>query len=410
MFSKDKIQAEEAQGQFAERMPAGMQLLAKAHGTTVKQLREDMKNGKLDPKKLIPELGKIMENLAESTGGYAKALESTRVAQGRFNATFEESVILFADSGMDRALAMFFREGATQMERSTNLIKAMGGAFEYLMVPVRAFMRLVGDFSERVLPKLAEYFGISEKAVISFGGASLLAMTPWGRIGLIIAGIITALDDFATYLKGGTSEFGKWMESLSPENQQRMKDFGNAVAGLGESLLKVFELSAQGWSNIFSWLEEGGAGWTVIDGVTALANGINQLVDAMIRWNNNDLGGFDKMSETDGMLVQRHNLWNLMRGNTTWEDTLTNWTGGTREVPSYLKSDYPAQLVKEDRLGQGLSAQAGQMNNVPPLVVNFEVNGVQGAQDLETRIPSLVDKALQQTFRTVGTQVTPQKK
>lgn len=283
MFSKDKIQAEEAQGQFAERMPAGMQLLAQAHGTTVAQLREDMKNGKLDPKKLIPQLGKIMENLAETTGGYRKALESTRVAQGRFNATFEEAVILFADSGMDRALGNFFRVGSDSMDRSENLIKALGGAFEYLMVPVSAAMSLIGDFSEHVLPKIAENLGISEKATIGFGVGALLAMTPWGRMIELVGLAITALQDFSTYLQGGDSKFGQWMDSLTPEKQAKMKELGNQLLELAENVGKLFALSAEGWSNIFSWLEEGGAGWAVVDGVTALAKGLNDLADAMAK-------------------------------------------------------------------------------------------------------------------------------
>lgn len=410
MFSKDKIQAEEAQGQFAERMPAGMQLLAKAHGTTVAQLRADMQKGKLDPKKLIPELGKIMENLAESTGGYAKALESTRVAQGRFNATFEESVILFADAGMDRALGNFFRGGADQMERSTKLIKALGQAFEWMMIPVNAAIRLIGDFSEFVLPKLAEYFGTSEAAVTGFGIASLAAMTPLGRIAIAIGAIITALDDFATYLKGGESAFGKWMESLSPENEAKMKQLGAGIMELAGHLGKLFAFSAEGWSNIFSWLEEGGAGWTVIDGVNQLVKGLNELATAIAKLSGGDVSGVDAMAATEGALVSRNSLWNIARGNVGFGEAMDAWTGKYNPANGGLLLDRPsfAAQRQNDAVATALAKQ--QAPAQPPVMVTFEVNGVKDAQDLESRLPGLMRQAIQQSWQETAKQMVPQKR
>ena len=402
MFSKDKIQAEEAQGQFAERMPAGMQLLAKAHGTTVKQLREDMKDGKLDPKKLIPELGKIMENLADSSGGYAKALESTRVAQGRFNATFEESVILFADSGMDRALATFFREGATQMERSTNLIKALGGAFEYLMVPIRALMRLVGDFSEYLLPKLAKLLGISETAVVSFGAAGLLAMTPWGRIGLIIAGVITALDDFSTYLKGGTSEFGKWMESLSPEKQQALKDFGTAIADLGIALANLSLVSMEQLDKLTAWFSGfagDGVGAMAARTITEVANAITKLVNAISALDEKGMSGLGDVGSAGVGYIQKHPLMRMY--STVLGDPIEH-------AKSRLGlGDTPAKAIQDDRLqGKSMIPIAAPVTST----IHLTVNGVQGAEDMVSKIQKVVDGSLQQMWQSVATQTTPQKK
>lgn len=405
MFSKDKIQAEEAQGQFAERMPAGMQLLAKAHGTTVKQLREDMKDGKLDPKKLIPELGKIMENLADSSGGYAKALESTRVAQGRFNATFEESVILFADSGMDRALAMFFREGATQMERSTNLIKALGGAFEYLMVPIRAAMRLIGDFSEYLLPKLAKLFGISETAVVSFGAASLLAMTPWGRIGLIIAGVITALDDFSTYLKGGTSEFGKWMESLSPEKQQALKDMGTAIAGLASALVKLGEVSMDKLDKLSAWLSGftgDGVGALAARTITDIANAITKLVNAISALDEKGINGIGDVGSAGVGYIQKHPLMRMY--GAVLGDPIEHAKSRFEQVQSRFGfGDSPMDARLQGKSMLPVSAPVTS-------TINLTVNGVQGAEDMVEKIQKVVDDSLHKTWQSAAPLVIPQKK
>lgn len=408
MFSKDKIQAEEAQGQFAERMPAGMQLLAKAHGTTVAQLREDMKDGKLDPKKLIPELGKIMENLAESTGGYRKALESTRVAQGRFNATFEESVILFADSGMDKALGNFFRVGADSMDRSTNLIKALGGAFEYLMVPISAAMSLIGDFSEHVLPKIAEQFGMNEKAVIGFGAGALLALTPWGRMIELIGLAITALQDFSTYLQGGESKFGQWMESLSPEKQQTMKDFGNEVLLLAQNIGKLFAFSAEGWSNIFSWLEEGGAGWFVIEGVTALAKALNDLAGAMAKI----AGGDVTMDDIGKGFVGA--LDTLVPGT-----PFADMSGAGNQLLYKYSPTGQAEIADAERKArmEQYERSRGSGADVPTVPgsaalppVQVTINGVKDAQDLESRLPEIIRKGIQQSWQETSKQTVPQKR
>ena len=404
MFSKDKIQAEEAQGQFAERMPAGMQLLAQAHGTTVAQLRADMQKGKLDPKKLIPELGKIMENLADSTGGYAKALQSTRVAQGRFNAAFEESVILFADSGMDRALGNFFRGSSDQMERSAGLIKALGKAFEWMMIPVNAVIRLVGDFSEFVLPKLAEYFGTSEAAVTGFGIATAVAMTPLGRLVLVISGIVTALDDFITYLKGGESEFGKWMDSLKPETAQAIKEMGYSIVELGKALGGLAQMSMEGLKNLWDWFtyflpENSGA--SLANGIKAIADSITGLVNALTSLKNGDFGaiwesmkkGADNIGKGGvgalDLLLPGTPFTNMSEAGNRWMNE------NTPEAQRKREEEARAKRIQEFEKSRGSGADVP----LAQTTVNLTVHGVQGAEDMVDRIRGVMDEQYAQVIK-----------
>ena len=234
MFSKDKIQAEEAQGQLAERLPAAMQLLAQANGTDVKGLREQMQKGSLDPKKILPQMAKIMEELAEKNGAYAKALESTRVAQGRMNRQFERSVRIFAEGGFDKGIRDFFTSMADGMQKSAPLITALGGAFDLLMRPINALIGITATIGSN-WTKIADVFGISGKALATLAGIAAVAALPFGTVALAIAAAALAVEDLMVYMEGGDSMFGRFLES-SPEAKAALEGFTKEAKQFGEYL------------------------------------------------------------------------------------------------------------------------------------------------------------------------------
>ena len=234
MFSKDKIQAEEAQGQLAERLPAAMQLLAQANGTDVKGLREQMQKGSLDPKKILPQMAKIMEELAEKNGAYAKALETTRVAQGRMNRQFERSVRIFAEGGFDKGIRDFFTSMADGMQKSAPLITALGGAFDLMMRPINALIGITATIGAN-WTKIADVFGMSGKQLATFGGAAAVAVLPFGMLAEAIALTALAVEDLMVYMEGGDSLFGRFLES-SPEAQAALDNFSKEAKQFGEYL------------------------------------------------------------------------------------------------------------------------------------------------------------------------------
>jgi tape measure domain-containing protein len=215
MFGKDKIQSEEARQQFAERMPNGMALLAQAaknagltKGGTVKEFGELMQKGNADPKKILPELGKLMKDLSEKNDAYKKSLETTRVAQGRMNREFEVAVTIFAKAGFDKGMSRFFTTTAEAMERAKPLLEGLGEAFEILMTPVTAFIHLLGILGEN-WQMFADKLGVTKGQLATFAAAVGVFLLPFGEIALAIGGLIIVLDDLATYLNGGDSIFGK---------------------------------------------------------------------------------------------------------------------------------------------------------------------------------------------------------
>lgn len=234
MFSKDKIQAEEAQGQLAERLPAAMQLLAEANGTDVKGLREQMQKGALDPKKVLPEMARIMEKLAENNGAYAKSLESTRVAQGRMNRQFERSVKIFADGGFDKGIRNFFQTMADGMQMAEPLIKSLGGAFDVLMRPINALIKIGGEIGKN-WDNIAGIFGMTGTQLTTLGVAAGVAVLPFGLLAEAIAGVALAIEDVMTYYQGGDSMFGRFLES-SPEAKAALEGFTKEAKQFGEYL------------------------------------------------------------------------------------------------------------------------------------------------------------------------------
>ena len=241
MFGKDKIQSEEARQQFAERMPNGMALLAQASKNagqtkngTVKEFGELMQSGKADPKKILPELGRLMKELSEKNDAYKKSLETTRVAQGRMNTEFESAVVIFANAGFDKGMSTFFNTTAKALERAKPLIEGLGAAFEILMTPVTAFIHLIGVLGEN-WQKFADKLGVSKTALTTFAAAVGIFMLPFGEIALAVGGLIVVLDDLATYVNGGDSIFGKMVED-APGAISEVNKIKKAWEGIKEAI------------------------------------------------------------------------------------------------------------------------------------------------------------------------------
>lgn len=247
MFGKDKIQSEEARQQFAERMPGGMKLLAQAAQNagisktgTVKEFEEIMKSGKGDPTKILPELAKLMEGLADANDAYAKSLNTTRVAQGRMNKAFEDTVVMiFAAGGFDRGMASFFNSLTDSMERAAPLTKALGAAFEMLIKPVNALIRIVGHIGEN-WGKIADAFGVTENALATLAAAIGIFMLPFGGFVVAIGAAALAIDDLLTYMRGGKSVFGDWV-AATPGAQDGVDGISQAFDHLKEAMSNIGE-------------------------------------------------------------------------------------------------------------------------------------------------------------------------
>lgn len=146
MFSNNRILQEEI-NQLSERgIPATLVYDAamKAYDTTniqkIKKLQED---GKLDPKKVLPIMAKMVQDLAHDSGSYAKMMESSIVKQGKMYEQLRQTSKQIMDSGLDEWLGKIFGQLTEIVAQLGDVAKAL----EYIVKQVNTFKKALDDIS-----------------------------------------------------------------------------------------------------------------------------------------------------------------------------------------------------------------------------------------------------------------------
>lgn len=376
MINKGQVMSEELKGQLAERMPGVVSAMAEAAGfgtgdDAVAKLFAAMEEGSVKSRDVMGEFADILARRVEDTLEEAK--KSTAAEQQRFLGQFADSVLVFAEGGFDRALAQFFRLSSESMREADPLIRALGGAFEILLKPLNATIRLVGKFGE-ALPGIADRLDMTEDGLISLGIAALANLTPLGRMITLFSGLVLAIEDVLVFLDGGESVFGKWFEALSPEKQATMEAFGNSMVNLAASVATVAGMVWEGWSGIFGYFEDSGAGWSVVKTVTSLAEALTKLVDVLVRMRDGDFSDLIPDGNTAAKLGNSFN--NIV-------DTIlpgTPLASATRALQSQTPAAQNQRLQEEQAARrQQFEHRRGSGADVPPTVqhikVDFHVEG-----------------------------------
>lgn len=111
MFSNNRILQEEI-NQLSERgIPATLVYDAamKAYDTkNIQQIKKLQEDGKLDPKRVLPIMAKMVQDLAHDSGSYAKMMESSIVKQGKFYEQLRQTSKKIMDGGLDVYLGKVF--------------------------------------------------------------------------------------------------------------------------------------------------------------------------------------------------------------------------------------------------------------------------------------------------------------
>lgn len=146
MFSNNRILQEEI-NQLSERgIPATLVYDAamKAYDTTniqkIKKLQED---GKLDPKKVLPIMAEMVQDLAHDSGSYAKMMESSIVKQGKMYEQLRQTSKEIMDSGLDEWLGKVFGQ-------LTEIVKELGDvarSLKEIVVTIKSFKEALDEVS-----------------------------------------------------------------------------------------------------------------------------------------------------------------------------------------------------------------------------------------------------------------------
>lgn len=407
MMNKGQVMSEELKGQLAERMPGVMSAMAEAAGfgtdkDSVAKLFKAMENGEVRSAEVLEQFADILAKRARNGDALEKAMQSTAAQQERFNNAFSDAVKLFSEGGFDRALGQFFGKTAEEMNRAAPAVRAMGGAFEILLKPVNAVIGIIGRLSA-MLPMFADRLGVTDDALLAIGITALANLTPLGRIVTMLSAAALAVEDFMVFLEGGESKFGSWFNNLSPERQQTLKDFGNAVSGLADSLGKIINLVWTGWSHIFGYFEPGGLGDGVLKMVTSLAQAINNLVDALVRMSQGDFSDIMPDSNTLG------------KAGNSFNNLVDAFLPGTplKSATQWMQSQTPGaqqasmEKAKQERMAN-FERNRGSGADVPIIVEKLDMT-VNGTADA-AQTAQAVQKALQGEMEKTKTNLVQTKK
>lgn len=235
MFSNNRILQEEI-NQLSERgIPATLVYDAamKAYDTTniqkIKKLQED---GKLDPKKVLPIMAQMVQDLAHDSGSYAKMMESSIVKQGKMYEQLRQTSKNIMDGGLDVWLGKIFgqlSEIVVKLEELVSVMRVVISSFKSAKEFINQFtggsdilsillLLLIGRFGKvaksvsvasrvlrgngNVLKALAAIFrGVFGKAL----GAIILKWGAW-------AVAIWAVSEAITFIDGQlkNSAIGEW--------------------------------------------------------------------------------------------------------------------------------------------------------------------------------------------------------
>jgi tape measure domain-containing protein len=408
MFGKDKIQSEEARQQFAERMPNGMALLAQAaknsgqiKNGTVSEFNDLMQKGKADPKKILPELGRLMKDLSEKNDAYKKSLETTRVAQGRMNREFEVAVTIFSNAGFDKGMATFFNTTAEALERAKPLLEGLGAAFQILMTPVTAFIHLLGILGEN-WQKFADKLGVSKNALTTFAALLGIFLLPFGEIAIAVGGLIVVLDDLATYLNGGDSVFGRMVNdapgAIDEVNKIKAAWEGikAAVDSLGESLIPVKKsLNFEDVTMNSAFVDALQLVREQLEKIEGLITRIAALMRGDFKAAVENMPGPKEVMIDNNPLFAPARFWapKMKDGFTSVMDTLS----GSSSMPS--QSEYTGKIDRESKsFDEALTRQALTIEVTVPITIDGMINSGDLAKMVEEPLKQAASDAFRQAL------------
>lgn len=251
MFSNNRILQEEI-NQLSERgIPATLVYDAamKAYDTTniqkIKKLQED---GKLDPKKVLPIMAKMVQDLAHDSGSYAKMMESSIVKQGKMYEQLRQTSKQIMDGGLDEYLGDVFgalTELIKKVEELVNVLREIIKGFQIAKDFLDKFtggadllsillLLLIGRFS-----KVAKGVAIASRVLRANGGVlKALAAIFRGVFGKALGAMILKWGAWAAAIWAVSEAIGFVDKQLSISKAGRWSFFDEMFAYIEISLAK----------------------------------------------------------------------------------------------------------------------------------------------------------------------------
>lgn len=404
IINKGQVMSEELKGQLAERAPGVVSAMAEAAGfgtdpDAVAKLFEAMERGEVKSRDVMERFSGILLERAKQGGALEKAMQAVAAQQARFTNAWHDSVRVFGLGGFENQLGEFFGHGADEMGRATPLVKALGGAFEYLMRPVNAVVISIGKFGEQ-LPKIAQWAGVSEKALLGFMGLFALNLTPIGRVVTLLGGMALAIEDVIKAVEGKDSYTKRWFDSLTPEDQNAILSTGTALRDLADAIKGLVQLKDSGKSffeSVTPFIK------TTAEEIRLLAEAVSRLIQDMQK-----LAGFKlpnirgaytpagMIAEAPGAMADRGGILGII-------GDIFGWSPRAERV----KEAYDASSVRQRTLsGQIGGGRVEQSNSV--IIQKIEIANPNAApSDIASAINSSIQDAFSLHYSSMRGNIAP---
>lgn len=202
MLSKGRIQAEELTGQFAEAVPGGLQIFARALGVSTSELLDMSKKGELLADQVLP---KVAAELLRTAGGITRA-DGLQAALNRLLTSWDNLLIALGETGVFNAMERILTNLGTIVHNASVL-------FGRARTAVLEFLQAIGLAQKTSLPALAGEIERVSKQIAKTTGA----LEEWERLGLDAnaAEARKALDEYRSELNQLNKDYLTATESVS---------------------------------------------------------------------------------------------------------------------------------------------------------------------------------------------------
>lgn len=407
MMNKGQVMSEELKGQLAERMPGAISAMAEAAGfgsdaDAVSKLFKAMENGEVKSQAVLEKFAKILAERAREGGALEKAMEATAAQQARFNNAFSRSVEVFSAAGFDKGMGSFFKAMADGLETAEPMIKALGEAFNYLVEPINAVIN-VGAHVVRWLAELSSAMGLTSGQMMAIGIAAGALMLPFGGILAVVGTLALAFDDLITYMEGGESVLGSWLET-TPEAQEAFSELATEAREFGDNIKSAFDELVK--------LSGGLEGLSFSDMLIAtmkelksILEAFNDLVErfkasAAFATTNNETGTVleQNIRTIQGLAIGPEEAWKRAN-DATAADVQQRTVHGAADVPGAQSLANMDEIIA--RATAAVAAQnqaAGLMDKPVEVNLTMQIDGMINSGDLVSMVQEPMTKIAQEAF------------
>jgi tape measure domain-containing protein len=282
IFSKQKVQLEELQGQLADRMPGAVRRTAEALQLTEQELRKLIESGGLGSDAMILLANNLQKEFGTNLG---KALESPSAAVADFQNSISDLKKEIANSGFIEQLTGVLKELTKSLKDPatrqgiTDIVKGIGQigqVFIYAIQHASELSKILGVlFGGKILLSVVKFGAAVRTSLVTFQAYMTTAAVAGSRFAGVIATATKLIRGFLGVLGAGAAgyAFGTWLNQFAVV-QKAGYTFIAMLDLLKHTVITVAKVLQQPWNAIELAKDFG-------DAAKRIAKDVGEMYDAI---------------------------------------------------------------------------------------------------------------------------------